>query len=135
MINVMHNQQIQVDNQYLFHVLNQRKDQMGADFTEEIAGDHHHTVAGTYELLANKKVLINTNDLVLQGAQSVVLQGPGGKIVIDSSGITLSSPIVNIKALTRITSGGGSSMSALSATAMNGDPLSEICPICLQSLE
>ncbi|MDX6840105.1 type VI secretion system tip protein TssI/VgrG [Hafnia paralvei] len=135
MINVMHNQQIQVDNQYLFHVLNQRKDQMGADFTEEIAGDHHHTVAGTYELLANKKVLINTNDLVLQGAQSVVLQGPGGKIVIDSSGITLSSPIVNIKALTRITSGGGSSMSALGATAMNGDPLSEICPICLQSLE
>lgn len=134
MINVMNNQQIQIDNQYLFHVLNQRKDKMGADFSEEVAGDHHHTVAGTYELLANKKVLINTNDLVLQGAKSVVLQGPGGKIVIDSSGISLSSNLVNIKAVTRITSGGSSSMSALSATAMNGDPLSEICPICLQSL-
>lgn len=134
MINVMNNQQIQIDNQYLFHVLNQRKDKMGADFSEEIAGDHHHSVAGTYEVLANEKVLINTNDLVLQGAKSVVLQGPGGKIVIDSSGISLSSNLVNIKAVTRITSGGSSSMSALSATAMNGDPLSEICPICLQSL-
>ena len=134
MINVMNNQQIQIDNQYLFHVLNQRKDKMGADFSEEVAGDHHHTVAGTYELLANKKVLINTNDLVLQGAKSVVLQGPGGKIIIDSSGISLSSNLVNIKAVTHITSGGSSSMSALSATAMNGDPLSEICPICLQSL-
>lgn len=134
MINVMNNQQIQIDNQYLFHVLNQRKDKMGADFSEEVAGDYHHTVAGTYELLANKKVLINTNDLVLQGEKSVVLQGPGGKIIIDSSGISLSSNLVNIKAVTHIISGGSSSMSTLSATAMNGDPLSEICPICLQSL-
>lgn len=134
MINVIHNQQIQVDNQYLFHVLNQRKDTMGADYTEETAGDHHHTVAGWYEMQAGKKVTVTTRELQLIGSEKVVIQGPNGKIVMDSSGISISSSLLRINAMTKITGSSSGALNSLEVAAMNGDPLSEICPICKQSL-
>jgi len=134
MVNVIHNQQIQVDNQYLFHVLNQRKDKMGADYTEETAGDHHHTVAGWYEMQAGKKVSITTRELQLLGSEKVVIQGPNGKIVIDSSGVSIFSNLLKIFARTQIIAGGGGALNTLEVAAMNGDPLSEICPVCKESL-
>lgn len=133
-VHVMHNQQIQVDNQYLLRVVNLRKETADANYDLKVGGNHKHNVEGEYHLEAKQRTFVHTNELFMQASKKVTIQGPGGKIVIDSSGIQLISTNIISKTPIKVGSGSATAVASLKSAANLGDPLSEICIHCKQEV-
>ena len=70
--------------------------------------------------------------LILREAMILTLPneiaGPGGKITIDASGITLEAPKIDLKGAVSMGGSGSAQVPTLNLTANEGLPLAEECP-------
>ncbi|MET3601896.1 bacteriophage T4 gp5 trimerisation domain-containing protein [Martelella mangrovi] len=106
------------------------KQQVYADHLEEIGRNYEGSVAGTYKLDVGSTLTTNVSGLhKLMAGQKFEIAGPGGKITIDSSGITLEAPVINLKGAVNMGGSGSAQVPTLNLTANDALPLAEECPL------
>jgi type VI secretion system secreted protein VgrG len=90
-------------------------------------------IAGKYELTTKGGLQVKTSTYNLSATESVIIRGPGGKIVIDKSSITLESPNIYLKGNVIITGGGSDKGAGLKSAIGKELPLAEDCPEMVQA--
>ncbi|WP_081068624.1 type VI secretion system Vgr family protein [Burkholderia cepacia] len=99
---------------------NNRHDSIVVNHRVDVGGHAEHLVHGSHRLEAGQRIERRTLHYQLQAAERVVLQGPGGSIVIDSSGITLDAVAIRFKGpIQQQTGGKGNLLDLLSRTVNN----------------
>ncbi|ROS00790.1 Rhs element Vgr protein, partial [Enterobacter sp. BIGb0359] len=93
-------------------------------------GEHEKVVIEglqTIEARSGQRML--TTEFVLQGTDRILFRGPAGKILLDSSGITLDAPNIQLKGNVSILSPAVDQIQAIEAAINQGSPLIEECPL------
>lgn len=122
------NRTVEIEKDAINTVNNHQKDYVYANHFQEVGGNYEHKVAGKYTLEAVEKIFTRTNKYILQGSDSLEIAGPGGSIIIDSSGITIEGKEINIKgSAINLGSGSASQIEALKGAANEGLPFCEEC--------
>ncbi len=121
----------QIDNfgkDYIQNVGNIMRNAVYGDHQYEIGGHYKGKVSGDYEMNVGSSITTNTGHHTLKASEKFVISGSGGKIIIDSSGVTIEAPVLNIKAKVNIAGSGGGQVDTLDFTANDSEPLAEECP-------
>ena len=126
--NVAQNQQESFGKDHIHNVGNIHKQAIYADHLSSIGRNFEGTVKGRYALNVNQSITNNTKRHVLMAFEKFEIKGPGGKITIDSSGITLEAPQIKLKGNVSMGGTGGSQVPTLLGAANAGLPLCEECP-------
>ncbi|MBD3667488.1 MAG: type VI secretion system tip protein VgrG [Kangiella sp.] len=122
------NRTVEIEKDSINTVNNHQKDYVHANHSQEVGGHYEHKVAGKYTLEAVEKIFTRTNKFILQASDSLEIAGPGGSIIIDSSGITIEGKEINIKgSAINLGSGSASQIEALQGAANEGLPFCEEC--------
>lgn len=109
--------------------------QIGNTLKQDIHADHlvnvgrnvNERVQGQYVLEVTDSITNNTRHHKLMAFERFEIRGPGGKITLDASGITLEAPNVRIKGNLTTGGSGSSSVPTLSGAANEALPLCEEC--------
>ncbi len=101
---------------------------IAADHLIEVGRNVEATVNGTFTLDVGASITNNAGTHTLTGYEKIVIAGPGGKITIDMSGITLEAPVINLKGKVAMTMGGPAQVASLMLAAKDAQPLVEPCP-------
>lgn len=120
----------QVGRHYRLEVADRRHEYSRANHDLEVGGHFTQKVQGKVLLEAGESALLHTRNLTLTGSESVVIQGPGGKITIDSGGVTVDSPNIKLNGPVAVATGAASQLKTLESAAREGTPLVEICSDC-----
>ena len=107
---------------------NIHKETIEADHLVEIGRNREETINGSLTQDVGSGITINTGTHALMAFQKFTISGPGGKIVIDASGITLEAPMINLKGMVSMTMGGPAMVTSLALAAKDALPLVEECP-------
>jgi type VI secretion system secreted protein VgrG len=107
---------------------NIHKETIEADHLVEIRRNREETINGTLTQDVGSGITINTGTHALMAFQKFTISGPGGKIVIDPSGITLEAVQINLKGMVSMTMGGPAQVTSLALAAKDALPLVEECP-------
>ena len=122
------NRTVEIEKDSISKVNNHQKDYVHANHWQEVGGHYEHKVAGKYTLEAVEKIFSRTNKFILQASDTLEIAGPGGSIIIDSSGITIEGKEINIKgSAINLGSGSASQIEALKGAANEGLPFCEEC--------
>lgn len=122
------NRKVEIEKDSINTVNNHQKDYVYANHSQEVGGHYEHKVAGKYTLEAVEKIFTRTNKFILEASDSLEIAGPGGSIIIDSSGITIEGKEINIKgSAINLGSGSASQIEALKGAANEGLPFCEEC--------
>ncbi len=121
------NQQEKYGKDHIHYVGNVHKQDIYADHLVNIGGHRKETISGTAKLDVTDSITNNTGKNTLMAYEKMVIKAMGGTITIDSSSITLESPLINLKGNVRITGGGGAQVPTLSGAAKSALPLCEEC--------
>lgn len=122
------NRTVEIEKDSINTVNNHKKDYVYANHWQEVGGHYEHKVSGKYTLEAVEKIFTRTNKFILQASDSLEIAGPGGSIIIDSSGITIEGKDINIKgSAINLGSGSASQIEALKGAANEGLPFCEEC--------
>lgn len=124
---VAQNQQEKYGKDHVHYVGNIHKQDIFADHLVKIGGNAEETVSGRYTLNVTDSITNNTKTHTLMAFDKFVIKGPGGKITIDSSGITLEAAQINLKGNVSMGGGGGAQVPTLQGAANAGLPLVEEC--------
>jgi type VI secretion system secreted protein VgrG len=127
MYQVGQNQQEKYGKDHVHTVGNIHKQDIFADHLSKIGRNAEHAVLGRYTLDVNEAITNNTKVHTLMAFQKFVIKGPGGKITIDSSGITLEAAKINLKGNVSMGGSGGAQVPTLQGAANAGLPLVEEC--------
>ncbi len=119
-----------VGRHYRLEVTDRRQEYSRANHDLEVGGHFSQKVQGKVLIEAGESALIHTKNLTFNGSDKVVIQGPAGKIIIDSSGITLEASSIKLKGQVAVSTGASSPLSALKSAAEAGTPMVEICDDC-----
>ena len=93
------------------------------------AGRHFEgQVNGDYKLNVGASITTNTGRHKLKAFEKFEISGPGGKITIDASGITLEAPQINLKGAVKMGGSGSGQVQTLSLAVNKALPLAEECP-------
>jgi len=103
------------------------KQTMGADHLYEIGGKFLGEVAGSYELTVGSSITMHTRKYKLLATDSFEIVGPGGRIRLDATGITLEAAKIDLKGLVNMGGGGSPTVQRLSRAARKALPLVEEC--------
>lgn len=122
------NRTVEIEKDSINRVNNHKKEYVYANHWQEVGGHYEHKVSGKYTLEAIEKIFTRTNKFILQASDSLEIAGPGGSIIIDSSGITIEGKEINIKgSAINLGSGSASQIEALKGAANEGLPFCEEC--------
>ena len=121
------NQQEKYGKDHVHNVGNIHKQSIYADHLYETGRNYEGSVAGTYKMDVGKTITTNTGTHTLMAFEKFVIKGPGGKIVLDSSGITLEAPKINLKGAVSMGGSGSAQVPTLSMAANEGLPICEEC--------
>ena len=121
------NQQEKYGKDHVHVVGNIHKQDIFADHVTQVGRNAEHTVMGKSKLDVNEAITNNTKVHTLMAFQKFVIKGPGGKITIDSSGITLEAAMINLKGNVSMGGSGGAQVPTLQGAANKGLPLVEEC--------
>ena len=123
--------QNQIENygkDHIHNVGNIHKQTVYSDHLVEVGGNVQETVNGKYSLNVVDAITNNTGKHTLMAFEKFTIKGPGGKITIDGSGITLTAAKINLKGNVSMGGGGSAQVPTLSGAANKGLPLVEECP-------
>ncbi|WP_277869367.1 type VI secretion system Vgr family protein [Paracoccus tegillarcae] len=121
------NQQENYDKDHIHLVGNTHKQAIYADHLYEAGRNFEGEVFGRYTLDVGDSITNNTKTHTLMAYQKMQIKGPGGKITIDASGITLEAPTIRLKGNVIMGGSGGSQVPTLQMAAREGLPLCEEC--------
>jgi type VI secretion system secreted protein VgrG len=105
-VQVIGNQFIQVGADMTLTVKNCRRDITQADHWIEVGGNAEHQVEGEYELETGEAIEQTTPSFWLEAGESAVLEGPGGSITLDDTGITVKALKITFKGEVVVSPGG-----------------------------
>ena len=125
--NVGRNQQENYGKDHIHRVGNSHKQSIYADHMYEAGRNFEGEVFGRYTLDVGESITNNTKVHTLMAFQKMQVKGPGGKITIDSSGITLEAPTIWLKGNVIMGGSGGAQVPTLQMAAREGLPLCEEC--------
>ncbi len=111
-------------------VQDQRHEFSRANHDLHVDGHYTQKVQGKSTLESSQGVLVHTDTLTLNGSKKVVIQGPGGKIVIDSGGVTIEAPGIKLKGPVAVSTGAKAQLATLEGAANEGTPLVDLCSDC-----
>ena len=121
------NQQEQYGKDHVHVVGNIFKQDIYADHLAAVGRDAKFTVSGKYTLDVTNSITTNTGKHTLMAFEKFVIKGPGGKITIDGSGITLEAAMINLKGNVSMGGSGSAQVPTLQGAANEGLPLVEEC--------
>ncbi|TQM90527.1 type VI secretion system Vgr family protein [Roseinatronobacter monicus] len=109
---------------------------VGNIYKQDIFADHLYQagrhfdgqVNGDYKLEVGASITTNTGQHKLMAFEKFEISGPGGKITIDASGITLEAAQINLKGAVSMGGSGSAQVPTLSLAANDALPLAEECP-------
>ncbi|MBQ0831769.1 type VI secretion system Vgr family protein [Marinobacter sp.] len=119
-----------IGRHYRLEVADRRHEYSRANHDLEVGGHYTQKVQGKVVVEAGESALIHTKNLTLTGSESVVIQGPGGKITIGSGGVTVDSPSIKLNGPVAVSTGAASQIKTLESAAREGTPLVDICSAC-----
>ena len=125
--NVGRNQQENYGKDHIHRVGNIHKQSIYADHLYEAGRNFEGEVFGRYTLDVGESITNNTKLHTLMAWQKMQIKGPGGKITIDASGITLEAPTIWLKGNVIMGGSGGAQVPTLQMAAREGLPLCEEC--------
>ena len=123
--------QNQIENygkDHVHNVANIHKQDIFADHLTQVGRNAEHTVLGKSTLNVNQSITNNTKVHTLMAFQKFVIKGPGGKITLDSSGVTIEGAQIKLKGNVSMGGSGSSQVPTLQGAANAGLPLVEECP-------
>ncbi|MCG7627731.1 type VI secretion system tip protein VgrG [Epibacterium sp. MM17-32] len=110
------------------HVVgNIHKQDIYADHLVQIGRNHEETVFGKSTLNVTESITNNTAKHTLMAFEKFVIKGPGGKITLDASGITLEAGSINLKGAVSMGGSGSAQVPTLQNAARDALPLVEEC--------
>ena len=110
------------------HVVgNIHKQDIYADHLVQIGRNHEETVFGKSTLNVTEAITNNTAKHTLMAYEKFVIKGPGGKITLDASGITLEAGSINLKGAVSMGGSGSAQVPTLQNAARDALPLVEEC--------
>lgn len=121
------NQQEKYGKDHIHYVGNTHKQDIYADHLTQVGRNSEETVKGRSVLNANESITNNTKKHTLMAFEKFVIKGPGGKISIDASGITLEAATINLKGNVSMGGSGSAQVPTLRGAANEGLPLVEEC--------
>lgn len=121
------NQQEKYGKDHLHYVGNIHKQDIFADHIVQVGRNREETILGKSTLDVTQSITNNTGTHTLMAFDKFVIKGPGGKITIDGSGITLEAATINLKGMVRMGGGGSSQVPTLQGAARDALPLVEEC--------
>jgi len=98
---------------------NNRHDTITANLRADIGGHSENMVHGTHRLETGQRIERRTMHYHLQTGDRAVIEGPGGNITIDDSGITLDGIAIKVKGPIQQMPGGRGNLLDLLARAVN----------------
>lgn len=99
---------------------NNRHETITANLRVDVGGHSENLVHGTHRLEAGQRIERRTMHYHLQTGDRAVIEGPGGSITLDSSGITLDGIAIKLKGpVQQIPDGSGNLLDLLSRTVNN----------------
>lgn len=126
-LDIGRNQTIKIAKDRVETIGNHRHDQIAANHHTSIGGNLEQQVEGHAELEARGEIRRRTRRYELRTAEAVIIQGPGGCIQIDETGITLDGPTIRINGQVLQSADGVSNLFSISGTPVNGKPLDRQC--------
>jgi len=124
---VKQNQQEKYGKDHVHFVGNIHKQDIYADHLIQVGGNVEETVCGRFNLNVTQSITNNTKTHTLMAFDKFVIKGPGGKITIDASGITLEAAQINLKGNVSMGGSGGAQVPTLKGAANEALPLVEEC--------
>lgn len=124
---VARNQQESYGKDHVHFVGNIHKQDIYADHIIQTGRNRQETVAGKSILDVTQSITNNTGKHTLMAFEKFTIKGPGGKITIDGSGITLEAARINLKGSVSMGGGGSAQVPTLQGAANNAMPLVEEC--------
>lgn len=121
------NQQENYGKDHIHRIGNTHKQAIYADHLYEAGRNFKGEVFGNYTLDVGGSITNNTKQHTLMAYQKMQIKGPGGRITIDASGITLEAPTIWLKGNVIMGGSGGAQVPALQMAAREGLPLCEEC--------
>ena len=121
------NQQEEYGKDHVHVVGNIHKQDIFADHLVQIGRNHEETVFGKSTLNVTESITNNTRSHTLMAFEKFTIKGPGGKITIDSGGITLEAASINLKGAVSMGGGGSAQVPTLQNAAREALPLVEEC--------
>ena len=124
---VARNQQESYGKDHVHRVGNIHKQSIFVDHLYETGRNFVGEVAAKYTLDVGTSITTNTGKHTLMAFDKFQIKGPGGKITIDASGITLEAALINLKGNVSMGGSGSSQVPVLQMAANSGLPLCEEC--------
>lgn len=121
------NQQEKYGKDHVHTVGNIHKQDIYADHLVEIGRNHEEKVLGKSTLDVTESITNNTGKHTLMAFEKFTIIGPGGKITIDATSITLEAPIINLKGRVAMGGSGSAQVPTLKGAANDALPLVEEC--------
>ncbi len=121
------NQQEKYGKDHIHTVGNIHKQSIFADHLYETGKDFTGQVNGKYKMDVGASITTNTLKHTLMAGEKFEIKGPGGKITIDDSGITLEAATINLKGAVSMGGSGSSQVPTLELAANEALPLCEEC--------
>ncbi|KNX78274.1 type VI secretion protein VgrG [Pseudomonas sp. 250J] len=126
-VDIGRNQKINIAKDRIEAVGNHRHDQITANHHISVGGNLEQQVEGHAELEAGLEIRRRTRRYDLRTAEAVIIQGPGGSIRIDDTGITLDSPNLHINGVLLQSPSGSTNPFSISSAPITGKPLDRLC--------
>ncbi len=122
-------QETVIEKDLIEHVNNQRKETTYANHDDETGGDYEHMVHGKYVVEASDSISDKTKIYEVSASTKVEHIGPGGKLVIDSKGITIECKNLDFVAasIDFQSSGAGASIPMPQGQFNEGAPFDKLC--------
>lgn len=106
---------------------NHRRDKTAANHWTEIGGHLEQRIEGHAHLQAGQEIRNLTKVYKVQVEDEIVLEGPGGSLHINRSGITLSGVAIHLKAPISQQANGGGAFLSLASAPEQGEPICVSC--------
>ncbi|MEJ5861947.1 type VI secretion system Vgr family protein [Pseudomonas farsensis] len=126
-LEVGRNRTVNIANDHVLVTGNNRQETIVADYHISIGANLEQQVQGRAELEAGALIGRRTQRYELRAAQTVTIQGPGGSIRIDETGITLEGLLVRINGELLVTAAAGSNPLPMPSAPGAATPLQRQC--------
>ena len=120
-------QQENYGKDHIHRVGNIHKQSIFADHLYETGRNFEGEVFGRFSLDVGESITNNTRRHTLMAFEKMQIKGPGGKLTIDASGITLEAANIRLKGNVTMGGSGGAQVPTLQMAAREGLPLCEEC--------
>lgn len=127
MYKVGRNQQEDYGKDHVYNVGNILKENIHTDHLETIGGHYKGQINGEMKLEVGTSIETNTAVHKLMAGDTFEITGPGGKITIDSAGITLEASKIDLKGAVSMGGSGSAQVPTLDFAVNEAKPICEEC--------